>query len=79
MLYQFLAGFLTAYYFVNITGFVQSIKKFLKKKPTDRIKPFDCVTCLSVWLTAVLWFLPIEVSQFLTISFGAGFLATRIK
>lgn len=79
MFYYCLGGFLTAYYFVNITGIVQTIKKFLKKKPTDRIKPLDCTVCLAVWLTVILWFLPIEVSQFLTVTFGAGFIATRIK
>ena len=74
-----LAAFLTAYYFVKVTKIVYFIKKVWQIPHEKRIKPFDCVTCLSVWLAVVLWFMPIGVSQFLTIIFAAGFIGHKIK
>ena len=74
-----LAAFLTAYYFVKVAKIVYFIKKVWVIPHEKRIKPFDCVTCLSVWLAVALWFLPIEVSQFLAIAFGAGFIGQKIK
>lgn len=79
MYIKLLAAFLFAYYFVNVALLANSIKKYLKYPTYKRLKPFDCVTCLSVWTACVLYFLPIEVSQFITITFGAGFIGTRIK
>jgi hypothetical protein len=73
------AGFLVAYYFVNVAGFHMLIKKSLRLPIESRIKPFDCVVCLSVWLSVILYFLPVEISQFLTIVFAAGFISTRVK
>jgi hypothetical protein len=73
------AGFLMAYYFVNVAGFHQAIKKLLGVHPQERFRPFDCVVCLSVWLAVVLYFLPVEVSQFITFVFAAGFISTRVK
>lgn len=74
-----IAGFCTAYYFVNVVQAPMRIKRVLKLEPMKRIKPFDCVQCLSVWLTGALFFLPVEVSQFLAVSFGAGFISTKIQ
>ena len=79
MYIKLLAAFLFAYYFVNVAYIPNSIKKYLQYPAHKRIKPLDCVTCLSVWVAFVLYFLPIQVSQFITITFGAGFIATRIK
>ena len=79
MYIKLLAAFLFAYYFVNVAMLANFIKKYLKFPPYKRLKPLDCVTCLSVWFACVLYFLPIEVSQFITIAFGAGFIGTRIK
>ena len=74
-----LAGFLFAYYFVNVAGIPSAIKKGFSMMPHQRLKPFDCVTCLSVWSAVVLYLLPTEVSHFVAIIFGAGFLGTKIK
>jgi len=74
-----LAGFLFAYYFVNVAGIPSAIKKGFSMMPHQRIKPFDCVTCLSVWSAVAFYLLPIEVSYFVAIIFGAGFLGTKIK
>lgn len=72
-----IAAFVTAYYFVNVV--MPPIKKALKILPGQRIKPFDCVVCLSVWTAVVLWFLPVSVSLFLAVVFGAGVLSIKIQ
>ena len=74
-----LAAFLFAYYFVKVAKIVYLIKKVWGIPFERRIKPFDCVSCLSVWTAVILWFLPIELSQFLLIIFGAGFIGNKIK
>ena len=74
-----LASFFFSYYFVYIAGFPQLIKKKFKIKWTTRIKPFDCVTCLSVWVAVILFFTPEIYAQFLAVTFGAGFLGNNIK
>ena len=79
MISNILAAFLFSYYFVNIAGIPNAVKKGFSMMPHQRIKPFDCVTCLSVWLAVALYFLPSEVSNFLTIIFGAGFIGSKIK
>jgi len=73
-----IAGFCTAYYFVNVLQAPMRIKRALRLNPVKRIKPFDCVQCLSVWLTVALFFLPVEVSQFLAVAFGAGFIGSKV-
>lgn len=55
------------------------VKQALKILPAQRIKPFDCTLCLSVWLAVALYFLPIELSWFLAVIFGAGFAAIKIN
>ena len=74
-----LASFFLSYYFIYIAGFPQLVKKKLKIKWTTRIKPFDCVTCLSVWLAVILFFCPEVYSKFLAIVFGAGFIGNNVK
>lgn len=79
MITNLLAGFFFAYYFVNVARIVYVIKKVWRIPFEKRIKPFDCVTCLSVWTSVVLFFAPVEVSQFILVIFGAGFLGQKIK
>ena len=74
-----LASFLFSYYFVNVAGIPQAVKKGFKMKWGARLKPFDCVTCLSVWVAVVLYFTPHQVSEFIAIIFGAGFIGNKIK
>lgn len=71
------AAFFTAYYFVTVV--MPPVKQALKILPAQRIKPFDCTLCLSVWLAVALYFLPIELSWFLAVIFGAGFAAIKIN
>jgi len=64
---------LFSYYFIHIALIPSKIKGWLKYKPHQRLKPFDCMTCLSVWSAVVLFFFP-DVAEFFTIVFGAGFI-----
>jgi hypothetical protein len=75
-MFTVLAAYLTAFYFVNIAMFDVSLKRALKHP--GRLKPFDCVTCLSVWLAVIFYFLPIEYSYFFSTCFGAGWLGAKI-
>ena len=74
MLTIILAAFFFAYYFVNVAKIIYFIKKVWQIPLEKRIKPFDCVTCLSVWTAVLLYFMPIEYSQFICVIFGAGFI-----
>lgn len=74
-----IAAFCTAYYIVNVLHLAMAYKKAFKLPADRRLKPFDCVQCLSVWMAVILYFLPIEISQALAVIFGAGFISTRIK
>lgn len=69
-----IASFLFSYYFVNVTGIPQAIKKGFQMKAGARIKPLDCSTCLSVWTAICLYFVPHEITIFIMIAFGAGVL-----
>ncbi len=73
------SAFFFAYYFVEIALIPSAIKKGFKMMPGTRIKPFDCVTCLSAWVGCGLYFLPIEISQFFLVMFGAGYLGAKLK
>ena len=79
MISNILAGFLFSYYFVNVAGIPNAIKKGFSMKTHQRIKPFDCVTCLSVWSSVCFYFLPTQLVEFICIIFAAGFLGSKIK
>lgn len=79
MIIKLCSAFFFSYYFVEIAMIPGAIKKGFKMMPGSRIKPFDCVTCLSSWIAVVLYFLPMNVSEFLFVMFGAGFLGSKIK
>ena len=79
MLTIILASFFLAYYFVNVAKITYVIKKIWGIPFEKRIKPFDCTTCLSVWLAVLLYFMPLELNQFILIIFAAGFLGQKIK
>jgi hypothetical protein len=79
MLTIILAAFFFSYYFVEVARIIYVIKKVWQIPFEKRMKPFDCVTCLSVWSAVMLYFLPIEVSQFICVIVAAGFLGQKIK
>ena len=72
-----LAAFLFSYYFVTVAGIPAAIKRALKRP--GRMKPLDCVSCLSVWVCLLLLFLPRETSTIIACLFGAGFIGNKIK
>ena len=74
-----LAAFLFSYYFVNVAGIPSAIKKGFNMMPHQRLKPFDCVTCLSVWSAVVMFYLPTEITNFIFVIFSAGFIGQKIK
>lgn len=73
-----IASFCFAYYFVHVLQAPMRIKRVLKLPPAKRIKPFDCVQCLSVWVAVIIFFLPVEVSQIMAAAFGAGFIGSKV-
>lgn len=78
MIWTIIAAFCTAYYIVNVVQLPMAIKRAWQLPPTQRIKPIDCVQCLSVWIALTLLFLPIEVSNCLAVCFGAGFIGSKV-
>lgn len=74
-----LASFLFSYYFVNIAMIPNAIKKGFKFPVGSRLKPIDCVTCLSVWMAIIFYFIPQNINEFIAIIFGAGFIGNKIK
>lgn len=73
------SAFFFAYYFVNIALIPSKIKTIFKMRIGFRMKPFDCVTCLSAWTGCALYFMPIEISQFMLVMFGAGYIGAKVK
>jgi len=72
-----MAAFCFAYYFVNVAGIHMALKRAFKVQ--GRLKPLDCVTCLTVWVAVALLLLPVEVSVYTCFIFLPGFIATKIK
>jgi hypothetical protein len=79
MILNILAAILFSYYFIAIAGIPQAVKRRLKFKAGSRLKPFDCMTCLSAWTALLLFFLPDVYSQCMVVMFGAGYLASKVK
>lgn len=77
LLMRIAAPFCLAYYFVNVAGFHMNLKRALKVQ--GRLKPFDCVNCLTVWFALALYLLPVEVTYAVALLFIPGFVSTRIK
>jgi hypothetical protein len=71
-----LASYLFSHYFVNIANIPNWIKNVYDMPIHKRIKPLDCVVCLSVWVAAILYFVPNEVTHFILIIFAAGVLSS---
>ncbi len=76
---RMLAAFATAYAFVVILQGDLIIKKRLQMKQHERLKPLDCVPCLSFWVAICYAFLPIEIVALLLSCFGAAFIGNKIS
>ena len=68
-----------SYYFIEIAGIPSLIKRKLNFGRFQRLKPLDCLTCLSVWVAVILFFLPIIAPQFIATIFLSGIIANNIK
>lgn len=68
-----------AYYFIEVAGIPHWIKRKLNLHRFARIKPLDCLTCLSVWVAVILFFLPVIAPQFIATIFLSGIIANNIK
>ena len=68
-----------SYYFINITGIPSAIKFRLNFTRFQRLRPFDCLTCLSVWVAVILFFMPTIASEFIATIFLSGIIANNIK
>jgi len=68
-----------SYYFINIAGIPKKIKGILKYPFHKRIRPLDCLTCLSVWSAAIIYFLPHEIIFFIGVIFLTGIFANYIN
>jgi hypothetical protein len=67
-----------SFYFIHIAKFPAAIKTALKFKAHQRLKPFDCFSCLSVWVAVGFYFLPDFVNLFILYTFGSGCIANAI-
>ena len=74
-----IAAFVFSYFFVNNFDGATLIKKIFRININKRIRPFDCVQCLTVWSALLFLFLPGELVQCIAVLFGAGFLSIKIK
>lgn len=79
MIIKIIASILFSYYFVNIAGIPAKIKKIYDMRPHQRLKPFDCVTCLSAWVGLVLFFAPDVVSNCMLVMFASGYIGSKLK
>jgi len=68
-----------AYYFIEIAGIPHAIKKKLNYGRFQRLKPLDCLTCLSVWVAVILFFLPAIAPEFIATIFLSGIIANNLK
>jgi hypothetical protein len=67
-----LASIAFTFYFIEMARVPDRIQ-LLKRKP------FNCVMCLSAWLSLVLFFAPVIVTNIILVMFGAGVLAPFIR
>lgn len=66
-------------YFISVACIPNKIKHKLNYPYHKRIKPIDCLTCLSVWCAVVFYFIPHEVVYFIGIIFTAGLIGNYIQ
>jgi hypothetical protein len=74
-----IAAVLFAFTFVEVLGVHKVIKRFYNYAPGRRLKPLDCVTCMSFWMCILLLILPNECSNVVAALLGAAYLGGKIK
>jgi len=79
MILNIIAAVLFSYYFIALAGIPSKLKKLLKLKAGARLKPLDCMTCLSAWVGLALFFLPEICTHVALVMFGAGYIGSKFK
>lgn len=74
-----IASICFSYYFIEIAGIPSAIKRRLNYDRFKRLKPLDCLSCLSVWVAVALFLCPIIVSQFIATIFLTGIISNKIE
>jgi hypothetical protein len=79
MILNILAAVLFSYYFIAIAGIPSHAKRLLKLKAGARLKPFDCMTCLSAWTGLALYFAPDTITYVFVVMFGSGYIGSKFR
>ena len=74
-----IAAALSAFTFVEVLGVHKIIKRFYNYPPGKRLKPLDCVFCMSFWMCILLLLLPDQCSNIIATILGSAYLASKIK
>jgi hypothetical protein len=77
LLIKILAAVSFAYYLVEVYGLGWKIKRMLKRD--GRVKPFDCLYCMSGWMGLLFYFLPPAASEIALAMLGAALLSNYLK
>jgi len=77
LLIKVLAAVSFAYYLVEVYGLGWKIKRILKRD--GRVKPFDCLYCMSGWMGLFYYLLPQAVAEITLAMFGAALLSNYLK
>ena len=74
-----IAAFTFAYYFINVFNGHIILKRIFKIPLVKRLRPFDCIQCLTVWSALTFILLPVHIVEIIAVIFGAGFISIKIK
>lgn len=74
-----IAAFTFAYYFINVFNGHIILKRIFKIPLVNRLRPFDCIQCLTVWSALLFTFLPVHLVETIAVIFAAGFISIKIK
>jgi hypothetical protein len=77
LLIKLLAAVSFAYYLVEVYGLGWKIKRMLKRD--GRVKPFDCLYCMSAWMGLLFYSLPTAAAEITLAMFGAALLSNYLK
>jgi hypothetical protein len=77
LLIKVLAAVSVAFYLVEVYGLGWKVKRILKRD--GRVKPFDCLYCLSGWIGLLFYFLPTVAAEIALAMFGAALLSNHLK
>jgi hypothetical protein len=74
-----LTSILIAYILVEIVQLDRVVKKIFRINPDKRVKPFDCITCLSFWVCIGLLFVPSSIVKKMFIVTTTTFIASLVS